>query len=140
MLVATMVYGAYASFSVLTIDSSTEVIENISALETTEFAARLYPGETTSWVFTVDNAKTSGSQSVEIDFTPSPSTPGLTYSVTVTGDGPDLDPCISGATGPETCAPVTISASGTVTVTVSVSIASDATPGTATISATILRV
>lgn len=141
MLATTLVYAGYASFSVLTINSSAEVLENIDASETTEFAASLYPGDpATSWVFTVSNAKTSGPQSVEIMFTPSPSTPGATYSVTVTGDGPDLDPCISAASGPATCAPISIPASGTITVAVTLSIASDAAPGAVTISATVLRV
>lgn len=140
MLATTLVYAGYASFSVLTINSTAEVLENISASETAEFTGSLYPGEATTWVFTVDNAKTSGAQSIEIAFTPSPSTPGVTYSVTVTGDGPDLDPCISAASGPATCAPISIPADGTITVTVALSIASDATPGSATISATVLRV
>jgi len=140
MLASTLVYAGYASFSVLTINSSAEVLENIVASETTEFAASLYPGEPASWVFTVSNAKTSGPQSVEIMFTPSPSTSGATYSVTVTGDGPDLDPCIAAASGPATCAPISIPASGTITVAVNLTIASDAAPGAVTISATVLRV
>jgi len=140
LLATTLVYAGYASFSVLTINSSAEVLENIAASETTEFAGPLYPGEPTSWVFTVSNAKTSGPQSVEIAFTPGPSTPGMTYSVTVTGDGPDLDPCISAASGPATCAPISVPAAGTITVTVNLTIASDAAPGAVTISATVLRV
>ncbi len=142
MLVATMVYGAYASFSVLTISSTTAVTENIIATETQEFTASLFPGESAEWVFTVSNAKSSGAQSVDIVFSPDPDPlgHGVTYSVKVEGDGLGLDPCVSGASGQATCSPISVPASGTVTVTVTFSAASDAAPGSVEISAEILRV
>lgn len=142
LLVATMVYGAYASFAVLTISSTTTVTENISATETNEFTASLFPGEQATWTFTVSNANPSNAQSIDIVFTPDPDPlgQGVTYSVTVTGDGPNLDPCVTGASGQATCSPISVPASGTVTVEVTVSAAFDAAPGSIELEAQVFRV
>ncbi len=141
ILLATTVSAAYASFSVMTISSTTNVQENISGATTEDFSANIFPGESTTWTFTVSNAKSSGAQGVEIHFTSTnPLQQGVSYSVSVAGDGPNLNPCISGATGPAVCAPISVPASGTVTVTAILSAAGDAAPGSVTLHAEILRV
>ncbi len=147
VLLATMVSAAYASFSVLTLTSQTTVQEDITGVTTQDFAAHIFPGESTTWTFTVSNAKTSGAQGVEIHFTsdPHPLRQSVSYSVSVAGDGPNLNPCISGATDAAVCAPISVPAagvggSGTVTVTVTLSAAGDAAPGDVALHAEIFRV
>ncbi len=156
MLVATIVSGAYASFLVTSIHSDARVKENVSVRESQEFTPEeFFPGESATWVFTVMNDRTLGSQTVQINFFPSPASlpQGISYTVGVTGDGLGLDPCITSATGSASCSGIVISAGGgspfapgTVTVTVTLSAASDAAAGSSsspvrvTITADILRV
>ena len=128
VLSVSLTYGAYL---VTTETSSGNVNENISYSLTHDFSD-IYPGETTSWAFSISNVAGTAQDVLITGTDPFPS--GVSVSaVTIDGSGYTWADLQAGITQ-------TVPASGSVSVSIEVTAASDSATGAFSVTVTIERV
>lgn len=131
LLLVLSVSVVYAGYLVTTQTSSAVVLENISYTLTHDFSD-IYPGESTSWAFSITNVKPSSQDVMIKDVSVLPT------GVSITGVTVDGNPY----TGADLIAGITqsVPASGSLAVSITVTASSDCATGAFTVTITIERV